>query len=241
MKFHGSEPRIRLESNFRDFYDHRFVLPCDPDFEGILFRDDRSGPLRSKAFRILERHGYHVPRHGTILEMAYRFWENEKLLPEELQVVVYETETSHRGLDKVRMLLSQALVTYPPDTYCSQYISGDEIGVSYRHLRIGALAYWFQYSFGIPGEWRSNVQDENGQLEDLGPDFIPDYKGPDISRVMEESALVAIDFIKAEGQMIALDLNTAPRLAGTGLEDLLSPLELYNLLASWLILRQKTD
>lgn len=219
--------KIGLESDFRDYYDHVFYNSLDLSLSGIFYRiannPDFSLPKR-RQFQYLESAGFRVLKHGLVKDVAT---ENNK-------VVVYIDEYIHQGQGKDLLDGSFALSIHP-EKYCSEYI-GHSFGKSCRYLQIGdrSFVYWYQSS----DDWKSNT----GEVEISTPvehDFWDDphetalIGGEKRSRqrdiVFQHWAMFAIDLVPVSNtKLAAIDLNTAPGLKWTGMEDLMSPMDVYN-------------
>ena len=61
--------RIRIQSDFRDYYDHAFCGSHEtPD--AIFQRHSRGGMNRQEMFAALEAAGLLVPRHGLVRDLV---------------------------------------------------------------------------------------------------------------------------------------------------------------------------
>ena len=218
--------KIGLESDFRDYYDHVFYNSLDLSLSGIFYRiannPEFSLPKRSQ-FQYLESAGFRVPKHGLVKDIAT---ENNK-------VVVYIDEYVHQGQGKDLLDGSDALSIHP-DKYCSEYI-GHSFGKSCRYLQVGnrSFIYWYQSS----DSWKSNT----GEVEISAPiehnfwedpyeiAFIGEEKRARHDLVFQNYPMFAIDLVPVfNTDLAAIDLNTAPGLKWTGMEDLMSPMDVYN-------------
>ncbi len=190
-------PKIRLVSDFLDYYDHWF------DREGHTFeRLAHKGMPRRAALEYMFSLGLDVPLFGTVKELSQIPWLTN--------VVVYTDEMAHRGEGKLMMPLAQAIKQYP-DNLATEYIPvthNVNRGVSWRYLQIGNKYVWLKYQ---SDDWRSNFG--NVKISILG--IIGDGYHPKI-----HLPLFAIDFIPAN-HVYAIDFNTAPQIRGTGIENIL--------------------
>jgi hypothetical protein len=185
--------KLKLISDFTDYYDHWF------DTNGIPFyrmADDKSYDRRT-AFRILEELGLRVPRYGSINLTS---WEAKEL-------VIYTNEYCHIGEGKLKVQTAHI----PPAlqySFASEYILGYR-GVSYRLLYIGNKTFWLKYI--SHNDWRSNCGDCAVVWHTEATPTIP-RRLP--------LPLYAIDFvIDLSGTFYAIDLNLAPGLSYTPVQD----------------------
>ena len=197
--------KLRLESDFTDYYDYMF------DRDGTPFRRLPSdAPPRPTMLRYLQRLGHRVPRHGVVKELVPQ-------LPSGAQVVVYLDEDAHRGEGKLKLSREQAMGEYP-GCYASEYV-GSGNAVTWSHLQIGARSWWLEYVSW--SDWRSNQGECCVKvLHEEAPGYHPQIKAP----------LFAIDFLRDDAYIYAIDFNVAPALAHTGLPSLLYPGEAVKLI-----------
>ncbi len=125
----------------------------------------------------------------------------------------------------------EALKLYP-NIYCSEYI-GYRPGESYRLLQIGERSFWYHYKSA--NDWRSNCGEvEIGQpieIELWWMKFAISHNNPPAAVrpiKLNDYPIFAIDFIDSEIGKLAIDLNTAPGLKYTGMEQLMSPVAIYS-------------
>lgn len=216
---------IGLKSDFRDYYDHWFAGSWQkPDV--VFERYIRSKTSRREDFEKLKSMGLRVPVYGTVTEV----WEwvrgdfrglDENKLSKVFSVVVYTDEHAHAGEGKLLLSFEEALEKYP-SAFASEYIPATAagVGITLRYLRVGLRQFWLRYS--SYSDWRSNCGDV--KIELLCEEKIADVAGP--------APLYAVDFIKTEGKLVALDYNTSPGLRGTGVEALMGPEQAYRQIVS---------
>lgn len=214
--------KINLRSDFADYYDEYF------DREGILFnRLSECGPHRREMYAFLEQAGYHTPRHGTVEEMAElltREWQemnvpvSNQVVRQMTELVVYAAERSHGG-DNHLISIDDAL-NFFPHHYCTEYVRTQPSGLGWtlQYLQIGDRHWWLSYTSS--NNWRSNVGDFKVEVIEEGP---RGYHAV----IMEP--LFAIDFVPAQ-ELYAIDYNIGPKLAGTGMENILSPAQVVDLI-----------
>jgi len=204
---------------------------------------------RIEIFKFLELHGYELPRHGTVKEISELYpnrWigfaegmscDEPSYIPEfdtwkYVEVVVYTDINSHRGEGKIKMRLDEAMEKYP-NNFASFYIFN--WSTSYRHLQIGEKSFWLMYHSNRR-DWRSNCGNVNINILSQNIGYHKSIKYP----------LFAIDFVlktdpdfylKYKGQYkgerkdtyLAIDFNISPGINGTGIEEILKPNEIVEL------------
>lgn len=210
--------KLKLVSNFLDYYDHWF------DLEGKEFkRFTAQGMNREEIFQYLEKTSFTVPLYGTVKHLA-----NQNINIKE--VVVYLDDMAHCGNGKIKLPLEEALKKYP-NFLCSEYIETHPLGiaVSYRHLQIGHKSFFLKYA--SYNDWRSNCGD--GDIELLESH---EYKHSDRFKVIKfPYPLCAIDFVYKDGIYWAIDFNTSPGIRGSGIENILKPKEVVDLIKQFII------
>jgi hypothetical protein len=134
------------------------------------------------------------------------------------RVVVYEDETMHQGLGKRLGSLAGVLGHECWAEFVPHPATGGE---SVRWLRVGALGFVLRYR--SPGDWRSNVGTDEIKVEATTLPPSVDALCEHLMRIYK-SPLLAIDLaVSYWGAMFATDLNLAPGLRGSGVEDHLRP------------------
>lgn len=223
--------KINLRSDFADYYDRCF------DNEGFLFnRFSECGPYRREMYALLEQAGYRVPRNGTVEEMAELLtceWEemsvpvSEQVVRQMTELVVYTAERSHGG-DNHLVSIADA-ISFFPHHYCTEYLGAQSSGLGWtlQHLQIGDRYWWLSYSSS--NNWRSNAGDFKVEVVEEGP------RG---YHATIAEPLFAIDFVPAQ-ELYAIDYNVGPKLEGTGIENILSPAQVVDLIRTALSRLQK--
>ena len=216
--------QIKLDSDFQDFYDHWFALSHVP-FDCIFTRRSDSGMSRPEMFNLFEQVGFSTPKYGIVRDIFddVKATHPSGILSSDLmQVVVHLDNYTHRGENKVKCSLMEAMQSYP-DCFATEFIANDaeETGFSIRYLRIGHRQFWLQYR---SDDWRSNVGNVDVRVagED---DHLPENKR---RRFMPEAPLLALDFLAVDRQLVPIDLNVAPGLQRTGVENWISAKEVFN-------------
>ncbi|WP_242248813.1 hypothetical protein [Bacillus cereus group sp. BfR-BA-01328] len=199
---------VKLITNFHDYYDHHF------DGSGVPFlRKHDMGMNRPQMLDYMSSKGIKTVPYGYLHEMAKKY-------PLYTEVVVYTDISKHQGEGKVRMSLIEALETYPIDTLCT-LLCGN-LGESWRVLNVGRRKTILDYHSKV--DWRSNVGDVEVTVVDCWS-RMSSFEG-----ILDpyEFPLVAIDYVKDGNELLAVDLNVAPQLKGTGMEDLVTPEKVVN-------------
>lgn len=210
--------RVRLRSDFVDYYDHWFGGSWA---ELVLERLSRGGPDRATALRMLESAGLRVPMYGKVRDLARALVAGGG---KDAQVVVHMDPMGHRGEGKVLLLVVEAAIQHP-DCLGTVYIRPPgQFAVSRRLLFLGDRHFWLGYR-SESGDWRSNWGDVVVRV--LGCSPVPPMRRPGRS-------VLAIDFVPDEyGELWAVDLNVAPRVRGTGVEEVLPAREAAGAIAAW--------
>jgi hypothetical protein len=216
----GLTVRLRLVSDFHDYYDQWFDRG-GPEFR----RMTTEGPSRPEMlYDEMDARGVKCLGYGLVKNVA-RFLTFYPAILEEnltneflssLRLVVYLDEMAHRGEGKMIMNALDAVEKYP-DHFCTEYRADSALATSFRYLQIGKRAWWLRY--WSTDDWRSNCGDVHIDLLTEATDL---YALP--------YPLYAIDFIPTFDGLRACDLNIAPGLKGTGMEDVLKPKEVYDLI-----------
>lgn len=214
--------KIHLRSDFADYYDSCF------DNEGFLFnRFSECGPYRRQMYGLLEQAGYRVPRNGTVEEMAKlltREWQemnvpvSKQVVRQMTELVVYAAERSH-GADNHLVSIDDA-ISFFPHHYCTEYFRAQPSGLGWtlQYLQIGDRHWWLSYTSN--NNWRSNAGDFKVEIIEEGP------RG---YHTTIAEPLFSIDFVPAQ-ELYAIDYNISPKLEGTGIENILSPAQVVDLI-----------
>ena len=223
--------KIALRSDFHDFYDHAFDVG---NVDATLSRMSTGGLSRPEMLSHLEKY-CKVPLHGQVKTLKEKllgklaYLGNSKLIDDYMRgcmdVVVYIDEHAHGGKGKLKMNVMAALAQYP-NHYASEFIPANQkgLGESLRYLRLGRRQFWLRY--WSMDDWRSNCGDVH--IKVLGEELAK----PDSDLIRLKEPLVAIDFVKAD-KLYAVDYNISPGLSRSGIEDFISPSEIYTELKAW--------
>jgi hypothetical protein len=191
--------KLKLVSDFMDYYDHWF------DREGQEFRRvTTEGPTRYEMFQTLRDAGYATP---PLFLLGPALYEHVHFTKDNFKVVVYLEERSHCGEDKILLSLEDAIEAHP-GKWASLYL-GDDCPVSMRFLYVGFYEIALDYS--SDDEFRSNVG--NVQI------YIYDIRKVKSRFNYVLPPLCAVDGVQHKGFFKAFDLNIAPGIKGTGVED----------------------
>ena len=218
---------MQLDTDFRDYYDYAFPREGSKIFSRIA--NDRS-MSKLDQFHLLQKLNLRTPMYGSPEILSANGLSNDDL------VVVYTDDKAHCGEGKKLVDLGLALQDHPC-CLCSQWIntSGNfDNSTSYRLLQIGDRAFWLRYE-GIGGWMSNHCEDTNIYVE-------TECK-PINAEVLRHYPLLAIDFVfpvskpyEDKVNLIdgyAIDFNSAPGMKWTGMDDILQPFEVYNLLADF--------
>ena len=209
--------RLALSSDFNDYYDHAL-----DEYRGIGPKWDRlsvTKRTRAQDLNLLRELGLDPPAHGP----ACRLHSSK--------VVVYDSMCAHRGEGKRLEMRSDV----DEDAFCSEFIECSGPPVSYRVLLIGDRRLFLRYE--STDAWRSNMGEvciefvEKGSREwrmlQLLAESLP------ILQAALVTPLLAVDFVLGEHSYThfrAVDLNTAPGLSGSPVQETMKADEVATLL-----------
>lgn len=213
--------KIKLISNFLDYYDHWFD---GYDSDIIFKRMSNDGMPRKEMLEYLKKIGLRVPKFGKAAQLKSKY------------VVVHLDQRLHCGEGKIKILLNDAIEQYP-EHLAVEYIPHGS--VSLRYLQIGSKYFWLKYT--SQDDWRSNCGDVNIEILS-NPGGERGYFDLDRQQKIFNHPLFAIDFIYQEqkNHLFAIDFNIAPGIKGTRIEDFLPAKELAGLIKAE-ILREEID
>lgn len=204
---------LRLVSDFRQPYDHHFASRYRSDLPEWR-RSQVTTRTRREDHDMLAAVGLVVPERGT-LDGSFR---------PEREVVAYLDPSAHRGEGKLRGAVRDLLRLdrVRPDTYASAWVGPPDGGRTLRFLAIGGgFFWWLDYRQRDPSEWRSNVGDVEVSTHDGPQDPRPFFNALlNLQKILREP-LVAVDFVRdgrfddEDAPLVAIDLATAPGIAGT--------------------------
>ena len=227
---------IELRSDFRDYYDFAFPSTAELTFDRLA--GDRS-MTKLDQFRLLSSLGLRVP----FVALGRDMLSDTPLRSDDL-VVAYTDDRAHCGEGK-KLVQLRDLSLSDDALLCSQWINtsglmGDSI--SYRLLQIGVRSWLLRYEG--TGGWMSNHCDDtaifikgeclgfqrwaNATIDAL-PLFAIDFVVPVHAPTPE-----TIEDVIRDGY--AIDFNSAPGMRWTGMNDLLSAIEVYSLVKDWILM-----
>lgn len=205
--------KLKLYSDYRDYADEMF------DREGLPFlRFSEDVLSKRNQFSLLEAARFESPANNYLYKLLHYSYQPEKY-------VVYTNPTSHRGEGKILLTRKEAMLLcasgkHEPllECYASQFIE-TEFPQSHRILNIGNRQFRINYS--SDDAWRSNCGNVKVEFDEeiFGSMKIPSP--------LDGRALWAVDFVAG---YYAVDLNSSPGLKGSGIEDVLKPSEVVDLL-----------
>lgn len=208
--------KIAIVSEFLDYYDHAF--------DSILFKPEivwkrtvNNGIKRRDIFKTLDTVGLLTPLHGIVDKVVEALKEEKGK-----ELIIYTDEYAHCGNGKIKLPVSAAMEW--SGCYCSEYIeSQNENATSYRILRIGNKSWLLRY-IGY-NSWMSN------SAKEVDIEVLSALR--DIKTVMRNSPMLAIDYVIKDNVAYYIDINTAPGLKWTGIEDILKPQDVYELVVDY--------
>jgi hypothetical protein len=203
---------LKIESDYYDFYDAQFAG-----------RHADVPSWRRTSLGSRTRREDHALMRGVRLDVV-EGRSVGKWAPNQ-EVVVYIYSKSHRGEGKRRCLAHEWGSTHP-DLWASAWVGPPKGGESLRCVAIGRETRWLKYRSS--NSWLSNVAEEGGDVEITAvlPEETHETSG--LCRLSIEKLqywlgepLIAVDFVEdGEGRLKAIDLNTAPGLRGTPIEEM---------------------
>lgn len=213
--------RMALASDFRDYYDFAFY---PPERAAVVFtRHALTTVRRRDDFAALVSMGYTTPKHGLVRSLAADGPEGA--------IVVYTNERAHRG-DGKELCSPRLARAHYADLYGSRFVGEYPPVVppkSYRELWVGDRRFMLVYA--SDDVWRSNVG------SDVAVQYLEELRPPEPSAATQrhpDQALYAVDLVRHNGVSYAVDFNTAPGLAGSGIEAVLPPQQAHDALARFI-------
>ena len=222
---------IKLESDFRDFYDMHFwrsglsVENGKPDIVWNRYAEN-SGLSKRGQFSLMSRMGFDTPAWGLVKDV-YSKLRSQRVS----KVVIYLDEYAHSGNGKVVMSLEDAYSNFPRSLCCEFIETGSEAGaVSTRRLQIGSLGIELEYRSTSPSEWRSNVDPKISILDATRTPLAID------SDLIQIYPIWAVDFVfcPERKKAFAVDFNESPGMDRTGVDEVVRPQMIYDEIATHL-------
>lgn len=208
---------LKLETDFFDYYDHYFCSSAvKPDYTVRRIAHGRTMP-KWEQFRIMREAGLNVPLNGFAYDLNW-----DKTHP----VVLYSDPYLHQGDGKE--LTNFGVVK--PDQFVADYIQSRSGAATIRFLCVGMLNTFLTYK-SLTDDWRSNVGEV--LIEHRGEDWLANLPSAVYNLPYP---IYAIDFVHSiGGNLWAVDFNTAPQVKGTGIEDEITPKQLYRFIEDWYV------
>lgn len=229
VKAEENAQKVHLVTDFFDFYDRYF------DYSGPVWKRLTSkGLTRLRALKMLDDAGFFVPQFGKIKELVESL-DIEDLLQtgDKTDVIVYLNEMAHRGEYKIKMNLMAACEAFP-SYLCSFYVPQiTKNPISVRLLKIGNIYHFFKYT--SDDRWRSNCG--NVTIARMIESSIMDEFASAIAKLdhILKLPLWAIDFVRdPDGIWYAVDLNTAPKLEESLMEEVYTAKQISNLIKEYI-------
>jgi len=204
--------KLLLKTDFIDYYDHHFDILINKEPHHVFKRMSRAAH-RKDAFEYLKSLGENVVTHGTVTALYDRFGPTKDF-------VVYTDPYAHAGTGKEKMGAKDALSQYP-NSFASVFIPHK---FTIRRLQLGHLLTKLQYSSSHP--WKSNVGDVS--IDTVHSVF-------ENMLYNKEFPLLAIDYVgNYTVGWFAIDLNTAPMLKWSPVENDLTADEVVTEIRDWM-------
>jgi hypothetical protein len=217
--------KIKLISDFVDYYDHHFCMSFQQP-QAVYVRRSIQGLPRPEIFQYLEQSGYWTPINDYLPNIFQKMGRDiESILTK--QIVVYLDQNKHQGIDKIKMSVQEAMQPKYFGFYASEYINSSILPISYRKLVIGKRSFLLKYRSNH--EWKSNCGDV----------YIDVLKELECEENYSYVPIYAIDFVETNSQihtpfsnddlneLYAVDFNISPQLDKTGIEEIVSPKQVY--------------
>lgn len=210
------KPIISLQSDFQDYYDEHFPKEGDTVFERLTTHE----LPRKDIYTFLTKHKFVSPLYDKPKKFL-------KVLKMDQVVISFSNSNRHDGGEKQVMSYKEALKHYG-DKGMAVYSNSNK-GETFRYLKIGKEAFFMKMKSET--DWNSNVDTIYSDHERVA-------KEDDLKFKPIDAPLYAVDFVyftnpKGRDHMIAIDINFAPKLSGTGLEAIVSGEEVASLISEW--------
>lgn len=225
-------PKIALYSDFRDFYDYMFSSAGNEVFHRIAHDRSMNKIVQND---IMVKLGLKTPSFNRV--------KDQRLGSPLDNIVVYTDPDLHCGDGKILTDFNHALDAYP-NHWSAPWVNttGEyDRAESHRLLQIGNRAWWLRYS-GVGG-WMSNhcgetsitVEGECEALDRENSSHLAGWPLFAIDFVIPVNTPIDDDFQYVIDNGFAIDFNSAPGLRGTGMNDILSAAEIYDLICESMI------
>lgn len=195
-----SIPKIRIESDFTDYYDHLNCL--DGKHIGIYSRFKSEMPNKSKGLAILKALGIQTVETGAV----------RTLISDSGKLVVYTNQSDHSGEGRALMRIEEAKLLYP-NSLASVYFP-EACGVTNKLLQVGSRRFRVLLSDITGGIQKGKVV----QIDEITSAYNFAVGLP----------IFSIDYISTNKGLLAITLNTVERLSDYGFENIMKPEEVIN-------------
>ena len=198
MQVEGFKSKIKIESDFEDYYD--FLSNENEDEVIGVYRRYKCTEPRGKLLKCLRDKGIQTIELRAAREFGA---EADKL-------VVYTNPTLHGSLGKMVMRRDEAKLMYSNNLAAKFYEEAD--GVTIKYLQIGSR--------------RFRVTMRTWEPEDLSGGIVEDIEELDRGyNYLIQEPIFSIDYISDGTKMIAIDFNKPQRLEGLGIIGVMTPEE----------------
>lgn len=196
------------------------------DTEGQPFRlVTTDGPSRIEMINIFKHAGLSVPLFGKYNDFVRWGYRDDR------KVVIHKNIYSHCGEGKELKYFNK-LTKEDKQNYLMEYVEFPEsldspyYAKSTRFLFVGN-DYCFKYHYYSSNDWRSNCGD--GEITEPINIEIPNW------RYCIYYPFFAVDFVGPDNCLKAIDLNIAPGIDRTGVEKIISPLQIILAIKKWFL------
>lgn len=213
-------PSIKIESDFTDWYDGSFARP-DEEWTATFDRNSNQkiGMTRQQRMLLLQNNNIETPIFGKVADIANSIDDNNRL-------VICTNNLSQFPSLEIVADRSTARELYPQ--YFSYVASNSDSdpnhSINYLHLQIADRAWEVEYARDLfdldASSFRYQTQKRVSRAID--PIVLSGYYPP----------MFAISFVKTRSRIVAIDFDRAPNLDITGIRELVSADDIYDLIYS---------
>lgn len=194
-----SIPKIKIESDFSDFYD---FLGVSSEQLGVFNRFRSSMPDKAEGLAQLRSIGVQ-----TIDTTAAR-----RAVSASGKLVVYTDQSKHDGTGRVLMTMDEANMIYP-NSLASEFFEEADC-ITNKLLQVGSR----RFRIVLRGKRQSLKAGEVVQLSEITPSF----------NMLLGLPIYSIDYVSTPRGLLAITLNTVERLADYGLQEVIKPEDVIN-------------
>lgn len=206
--------KTSLKTDYEDYYDSEFLKVGDEcaTFQWTrMLHDPKMSATKASQLNMLKRLGFETPKHGTVAEIA----------PQSDFLVVYLDNYQDSNDDIFRVESNLALQSCPGN-YCREYLSAKS-ATRYRLIQIGYRTFWHKYS----ADERTKPSEVFGWWNKYSAfQKVPEYPRP---VELNDCPIFTLDFVDCDNGRFksVTDLNVSPKLIGTGIENLITPIGIH--------------